>query len=144
MPSAVANFAHLRQMFVNFLAGFMNVGEWRAGKLELAARLQRDVAKTFRVGERNDVPALENSLPAKAVTQPFEQGTDGALALVGNGPQAVGQKRKLLMLGAYAPISLRLAARTQRLNQLRPAGNRRSGILGLGCRAAHDMFLVAG
>ena len=74
----VADFPHLRQMFVHLLAGFMDRLERRAGKLELAAGLERDRAAAIRLRQADDVVPLHDRRPSEARAEALEQGADRA------------------------------------------------------------------
>ena len=74
----------------------------RAGKLELAARLERDRAAAVRVVEADQRAVVLDRRPAEARLGAFEQRPDAALALVGDGRQIGRVERDLLVLDADA------------------------------------------
>src|SRR5262249_24563727 len=101
--------AQLRQVRAGLSAGLMQVLKRRAGKLELAARLQRD--RRHVLLQRDDVLFLVNALPAVLVGQTIEQRANALLALIRDGLQALAVEGKLLVLGADAPSrAIRLIA----------------------------------
>ena len=73
MPSGVGAFAHLGEMGVHLAAGLVDGLERRAGELELAAGLERDRAAADRVGEADDVAAVEDRVPAEEAFHRLEQ-----------------------------------------------------------------------
>src|SRR5690606_28198598 len=83
------------------------------------------------------VSALVHALPAEAVAQAFQQGTDGALPLVGERAQIVPGETELLVLGADTPLRARLAAGSQPFGQLAAVGD-------LGRGVAHARLPVSG
>ena len=90
----------------------------RAGKLELAARLERDRAAAVRIVEADQRALVLDRRPAEARLGAFEQGPDAALALVGDGPQIGRVERELLVLDADAERFGGLAARRQPRHQI--------------------------
>ncbi len=82
--------------------------ERRARQLELPARLERDRAAAGHVGEADDVRPVHDRLPAEQMLHAVQQRTDRAAALVGHRLVRIGGERELLVLGADAPLRLRL------------------------------------
>ena len=130
----VAHLAHLGQVLVNLFAGLVHGAERRAREFELPARLQRDVAQALGIGERDDVGALVDALPAEAVAQALEQRPDRAFAVIGNGPQRVGQEGELLVLRPDAPGRARLVAVLEIGHELGLAVDRHAGQRSIGRR----------
>ena len=89
----------------------MHVFDRRAGQFELAARLQRNGAAMGDVEQADDVVALHDRLPAEDIVHAFQQRADRAAAGIGHRAVGVDREGEFLVLGADAPIRLRLAAR---------------------------------
>ena len=106
----IADFPDLDQMLIHFFAGIVDGLEGSAGKFKLAARFQRNIAHSLGITQGNDLVILIDALPAKAVAQAFEKGADGAGAVIGHGLQRIGEERKFFVLGADAPVRLRLCS----------------------------------
>ena len=70
------------------------------GEFELPAGLKRNCPAPGRVEQTDDVAGLHDRLPPEQLLHPFEQGTDAAAPLVGNGPVVADTERKFLVLGA--------------------------------------------
>ena len=85
----VADRLHLLQMAAGLGAGLVQVLQRRAGKLELAGRLQADIA--VRPGERDDLVALVDRLPA-IFGEADQQRVDAARLLVGRRAVIVAAK----------------------------------------------------
>src|SRR3954468_24580052 len=109
-------------MSVRLAAGLVQRLQRRAAQLELAARLQADVAALL--GERDRLAVLPHRRPAEPLGQPFQKRADAARSGVGQRAQVVLGEAELLVLGADAPSRPRFAALGQVLDQLAPAGNR--------------------
>ena len=90
----------------------------RAGKLELAARLERDRAAAGDVEQADDIAVLDDRLPAEQVLHAFEQRADAAAPVIGDRAVALDREHELLVLGADAELRLRLAARLEPRDQL--------------------------
>src|SRR5262245_8478370 len=105
-------------MRVQFTGGLMQRLQRRAGKLELAARLQRDRAAAGDIGEAENGIALQDRLPAEKMTHSFEERANALRALIGNRPMTGEGKRQFLVFGADAKIRFRLAAVSEPLHEL--------------------------
>src|SRR3546814_2051892 len=84
----------LAQVLVHLFAGLVQVLERSARKLELAARLERDVGPV-RAGERDHVPALADRLPAEAL-QADQHVPDPGAAVIGQ-RRVVGEPERELL-----------------------------------------------
>ena len=122
IPKRLGDLLHLVEVGVRLAAGLVQGLERRAAQLELAARLQADVAALL--GERDRVAVLKHRLPAEPCGQRLEQGADAARPLIGQRAQVVAGEAELLVLGADPPGRARLAALLQILDQLTLAGDR--------------------
>src|SRR5262249_2881712 len=110
----------LREMRVQLAARLMEGGKRRAGKLELAAGLERNRAAAGDIGKPDQDLAFEDRLPAEEMAHALEECADAAMARVGNGPMVGDAKRKLLVLGADAEIGFPLAAGFQPRHEFAP------------------------
>ena len=90
----------------------------RAGKLELAARLERDRAAAFRLVKADQRALVLDRRPAEARLGAFEQGPDAAIALVRDRRQIGRVEWELLVLDADAERFGWLAARRQPRHQI--------------------------
>ena len=97
-------------MRIALAAGLMDRLYRRAGKLELAAGLQRDRALAGRLDKADDVALVEDRIPAERLLHALQQRADAAFAAIGNGRVAVDIEGKLLVLGADPPLLARLVA----------------------------------
>src|SRR5262249_57844293 len=97
----------------------------RSGKLELAARLQRNGAEPDRVGQANDGAAVENRLPAEKALHRFKEPHDAARPLIRDRAEIVAAKAELLVLGADAPLLAWLRAGFECLHKLIAGCDRR-------------------
>ena len=135
---AYANFddlLDLAEVFVDFGAGLMQGLERGAGKLELAARLERDGTGVADKGDR--LPLLAHRLPAEAL-QPLEDGADATRPLIGDRAQIIGPEGEFLMLGADAPRFLGLAPGLEVLDKPALVGDRLGiGVIGSGHGVTH-------
>ena len=122
MPNGVGDLLHLVEVGVHLAAGLVQGLQRRARQLELAARLQRDVAAGLLQRDRESL--LEDGLPAEAGGQALQQGADAARALVGQPAQVLLGEAELLVLGADPPGGARLAALLQIGHQLAAIGDR--------------------
>src|SRR3954453_20287867 len=109
-------------MSVRLAAGLVPRLQRRAAQLELAARLQADIAALL--GERDRLVVLQHRRPAEPLGQPLQKRADAARSGVGERSQVVLGEAELLVLGADAPSRPRLAALLQILDQLALAGDR--------------------
>ena len=68
MPSGSPTLEHLAQVLARLGRGVVQRLDGAAGKLELAARLEADVAAQLAVWllQGDDLPALDDRLPAEA------------------------------------------------------------------------------
>ena len=109
-------------MLAKLFIGLMHIFERRPRQLELAARLEthRAAFRAILAAQRDDVALLGDGVPAEAILQRFEQRADAALALVRHRRVALAVEAELLVLGADAPIGLRLGARLEIGNKLVP------------------------
>jgi hypothetical protein len=114
-------------MLVHLVAGVVERRDRRARQLELAARLQRDVAGL--AAQRDDLAVLLDRLPAEA-QQPLQDGADAVRPLIGQRPQVAGAEGELLVLGADAPLLGRLAAGLEIGHELPLVGDRLAARLG--------------
>ncbi len=105
----VGDLAHFAQMLVHFVAGLVDGFQRRAGKLQLAARLQRDIGAIQR--QTNDLVAFQHRRPAIGVAQPLQNRLDRARAVIRQRLQRVFAITEFLVLGADAPVSDGLASR---------------------------------
>ena len=112
-------------MGVHLAAGLVDGVERRPGQFELAARLQRDGAKADRIGQADDAAVIVDRMPAEQAFHRLEQPADAARALVGHRRMVVEVEAEFLVLGADAPLVLRLRARFERLHQLVAGFDRR-------------------
>ncbi len=117
-PERLADRVHAGQMRVELGGDGMDARLRRAGKLELAARLERDRGVAGRLVEADQRALVLDRRPAEARLGAFQQGPDAALALVWNGPQIGRVERELLVLDADAERFGRLAARRQPRRQI--------------------------
>ena len=85
----------------------VDVGQGRAGKLELAGRLQAHRRAVAHQGD--DLAAFLHGRPAEA-GQAIEQGLDPVRSLIGDGGQARPAKGELFVLGADGELAGGLAA----------------------------------
>ena len=95
--------------------------ERRAGKLELAARLQGDVRLAAQ--QRDRIVALGDGFPTEA-RHAFEHGADAVGTIVGERLQGRRMIAEFLMLGAQAPIGPRLVAGSKIFDELAPIFDR--------------------
>ena len=109
----LADAQHLAQMKARLRRRVVQRLDGAAGKLELAARLEADVAAQLAVLplQGDDLLALDDRLPAEAGDQRLHQRRDAAFALVWDRRQGVGVEHELLVLGADPPLGLGLLAR---------------------------------
>ena len=107
---------------MHLAAGLVDRLERRAGQLELAAGLQRDVAALL--GERDQPARSRAPAPSRSGRQPVEQRPDAVRAVIGQRAQVVAGEAELLVLGADPPRRARLAALLEILDQLALAGDR--------------------
>ncbi len=112
------DFLDLREMRHQFRAGLVDRLQRSAGKLELAARLERDRPATGDVEQADDVAVLDDRLPAQQVLHAFQQRTNAAASVVGNRPVTLDRENELLVLRADAELRPRLAARFEPRDQL--------------------------
>jgi hypothetical protein len=82
-------------------------------QLELSAGLQRDRTAAGDIVEADDVLALHDRLPAQQELHAFQQGANPARTLIGDRIVAMNGEREFFVLGADAPLRLRLAARLE-------------------------------
>src|SRR5262249_36684266 len=111
----------LVEMAVDLVAGLVDRAQRCARQLELAARLEADVA--VALVERDRVAVLDHRLPTIA-RQTLEQRADAARAVVGQPAMIVERERELLVLGADAPLVDRLAAGLEPRDELPLVGDR--------------------
>ncbi len=123
----VADLLHLLQMGLHLIAGLVDRLDRGAGKLELSAGLQRDVAGP--AGERDDIAVFFHRLPAEAL-QAAEQGADALRPLIGHAAKGLQIEAEFLMLGADAPLLGRLVSLLDIFHQLALAGDRFAARLG--------------
>ena len=97
-------------MRVALAAGLVDGLERRAGKLELAAGLQRDRALAGRLHQTDDPALVEDRIPAERALHAFQQRADAAFAAIGHGCVAIDIERELFVFGADAPLVARLVA----------------------------------
>ena len=116
--------AHLIEVLVHLAAGLVQGLDRGAGQLDLAARLEGDAGAAPLQRDRPLV--FRDHLPAELPGQTFEQRPDAPFALVRQRPQVVVRIAELLVLGADAPLGLRLAAGLEVFDQLATIGDRRA------------------
>src|SRR6202008_2981958 len=102
-----ADLAHLVAVRVHLGAGLMDAFQGRAGKLELAARLEAHGRQALR--KPDDVVAFADRFPAEAL-HAFEKRADAGRALIGKRLVILQRVNKFFVLGADAPFALRLRA----------------------------------
>ncbi len=107
-------------MGIGLAAGLVERAQGRAGKLDLAARLERDVLAVLL--QADDMFALEDGIPVETL-QLGEDRADAARLLVGQRPEALLVVGELLVFGADQPLVLGLAARFQALDELGLVGD---------------------
>jgi HflK protein len=115
------DFLHLRQMVMHFRTGLVQVFQRRAGQLELAAGLQRDIAHPLAF-QPDQIAALLDGLPAETL-HAFEDRANAVLAVIGDGRMVLQAEGKFFVLGADAPVRFRLVAALQRPDQIVAARN---------------------
>jgi len=115
-PEWISHGSHLAQVVANFVAGLVNVLQRRAGQFKLTAWLQADAGPVTL--QADQVLAFMYALPAKLVAQAFKHGAHTHLATVVQRAQPVLHEAELLMLGADAPLTARLAPRFHPLDKL--------------------------
>src|SRR4029079_16557915 len=96
--------------------------ERRCRQLELPARLEADGAPfgAIPAAKSNDVALLQHLVPAEAIAQRLQQDADAAFALIGHRRKAGGVEGEFLVLGADAPLALRLRPRLEIGDELVP------------------------
>ena len=101
-----ADLLRLHKMLARLLVGLVQIGERRAGELELPARLEADDAafRAIETPERDDVALLLDAVPAEAAVDALEQRADATLAVIRDGRVAAPVEAELLVLGADAPF----------------------------------------
>src|SRR5690606_35247495 len=120
----------LLQVAADLAAGLVDVLQRRAGQFELPCRLQRHRGATAQ--QRDGAPVLVDPVPAEA-RQRLQQRLDAALAVELRRAQVIEAESELLVLGADAPVVLRLLAGSDVPDQLVAAGDGRvAGMAGTG------------
>jgi len=108
--------AYLLQMLVHFVAGLMQRLERCAGKLELAARLERDGA-ALPVRKPDEIASVAHGRPAEAL-QALEKRAYAVVAVIGRWLVVAEPKDEFLVLGADTPLRGGLAAGGEMLDEL--------------------------
>ena len=96
-------------MRVRFRAGLVDRFEGCPRQLELPARLQAD-RSAVRPLERDQLAVIEAGLPTEMGLHSFQECTNAAITLIGHRFEQGFVERKLLVLGADAPVPGRLGA----------------------------------
>ncbi|MCY1230895.1 hypothetical protein D9M72_433280 [compost metagenome] len=134
------DFAQNRQMLVRFLAGLVQVFERRSGKLELAARLQRDRAIARLLGKADDVALVDDRFPAALCGHSIQKRLDAGLAEIGDGAVVRLKEGELFVLRADPEPLLRFRTFCQIGGQVSDRGYRRL----VGGISGHERLLLFG
>src|SRR5579883_136582 len=119
----VAHGAHLAQMLMHFVAGLMQRLERRTGKLELAARLERD--RAARPRECHEIAGIEHRLPAEP-HQALQESANAVGTVIGDAAMIAAAEDEFFVLRADAPLARWLAARGKIVDELPLVGDRRA------------------
>ncbi|MCP5113609.1 MAG: 50S ribosomal protein L30, partial [bacterium] len=123
---------HLRASLVQMLQG-------STGKLELSARLERNVGATHWIGKADDVVAFHHRVPAELVAHAVQHGLDAASAFIRQRRQIVGMEAKFLVLGADTPVFRRLAAGFEKADEFGETLHGPARFWGVGGRYAQGL-----
>ncbi len=105
-------------MRVEFVRDLVDRRQRRAGKLELAARLERNRGAADRVEQADELAVVLDSLPAQAFAHALQQRANPARAFVGDRRQVRLVEGDFLVFDADAKRVGGLAARFQPRDQI--------------------------
>ena len=103
---------------ISSLEVWCTVSSWRAGQLELPARLERNRAAAGHIEQADNIVALRDRLPAEQVLHAFKQRADAAAPLIGHRLVVIEREREFLVLGADAKTRFRLGAFCDPIDEL--------------------------
>ena len=120
------------QVEIGFLGRLVQRRQRGAGKLELAARFERDSALPGRALQADDGVTVPDRVGAELAGDAVEQGADAVRPAISHRTQRIGVEHVLFVLGADAPMVLGLGAVRQRLDHLGARFDRGRVVVGAG------------